>query len=116
MSSTRKVVRAGLVLSSKDKKVATLLRPPAEQQDGADASSSSYEAPVLAEIKSIYRLPSGADGNCREGSTCPRCQSEALPCTWSTAARTTIMFLYPRHFGGSSEPCLYLLPPRRLVD
>jgi len=58
------VLRAALVLSSKEKKMAAVLQPPAPALDSDDPDApmaGGAEAPpsLLADIKGLYRLPSG---------------------------------------------------------
>lgn len=51
-----------MVLSTKDKKVAVALQPPPAAADDIDApagGSSGLPPPVLAELRSLYCMPSG---------------------------------------------------------
>jgi hypothetical protein len=60
------VAKAGLVLSTKDKKTAVKLRAPAEEGTGEEAPQDSAgglaDGQVLGEVQTFYRL---TDGECK---------------------------------------------------
>lgn len=85
------LVGAGMVLSTKDRKVAAVLQPQPPSADDDDpegpvGGASSAPSPVLAEIRSLYCMPSGA----------PNC--EALVWCWAVAMQQMIAGATPKSF------------------